>query len=61
MFPKDKILTKMIIDEFKVQIFKIINQLNIIKDMKVLKMPDEYDIYDSDEEEKVKGRFEREP
>jgi hypothetical protein len=29
--------------------------------MKVIKMPEEYDLYDSDEEEKIKGRFVREP
>jgi hypothetical protein len=29
--------------------------------MKVVKMPGEYDVYDSDEEEKIKGRFIREP
>ena len=63
MFPKDKILTKMILDEFKVSNVSQIEFLIIItfKDLKVIKMPDEYDLYDSDEEEKIKGRFTREP
>lgn len=41
MFPKDKILLKMILHEFK--------------ENKMSKYPLEYDIYDSDEEELIKG------
>ena len=42
MYPKDPILTRMILDEFK-------------NECKLVKYANEYDNFDSDEEEMVKG------
>ena len=42
MYPKDPILTRMILDEFK-------------SECKLIKYANEYDNYDSDEEEMTKG------
>lgn len=42
MFPKDKILRRWLIQEFG--------------DSKLAKLPQEYDVFDSDEENKIKHR-----
>ena len=42
MFPDDKILKKLLIDEFN--------------EKKLAKYPEEYDIYDSEEDADIKGR-----